>query len=518
MRKFKTGLLLALAAMLILTGCGGGGTDNGESAQAPAEKADKDTLTVAVSADATSLDPENYNDIYSENIMKQVYNRLLEKDAEENLVPGLATSIDQPDPTTYVVHLRDGVVFHNGEPLTPDDVIFSLERVAKSAKYAYIYGKIDLDSFETPDEHTLKFRLTEPDGSFLQALSHPAASIVNRKAVEEAGDNYAQNPVGTGPYKMKSWTKLDNITLVKNEEYWGEPAAIPNLVFRVIPEANNRVIELESGGVDIAYDIAPTDISKVEENENLQLLRKMDNSVHFAGMDVSEGPFANVKAREALAHAVDMKAIVEAVYQGVGTVATGPVNPNFPYSISPETEPVSYDPELAKKLFEEAGVAPGTVFKIYVNDNPQRQDMATIMQSQLREIGYDADITVLEWGAYTEALKNKEHDIFFMSWTPSVVDPHYALYGPFHSKNMGEGPNYMYYSNPELDPILDQAIRLNNGPEREELYKQAQEIVLKDYPWLYVANGENVIGAQKYVKNLEVSPSSSQDLSKVTFE
>ncbi|MDO5713522.1 MAG: ABC transporter substrate-binding protein [Tissierellia bacterium] len=514
MKKRNIGIIFVLILTLVLTACGGGGDKPKEEGA----QTDKDTLTVAVSADATSLDPENYNDIYSENVMKQIYNKLMEKDADENLEPALATGIDQPDDKTYIVHLRDDVVFHNGEPLTTEDVIYSLTRVANSAKYAYIFDKIDLESFETPDEHTLQFKLTEPDGSFLQALSHPAASIVNKKAVEEAGENYAQNPIGTGPFKMESWTKLDNITLKKNDEFWGDAPTFSTLVFRVIPEGNNRVIELESGGVDIAYQIAPTDISKVEENENLQLLRKMDNSIHFVGLKVSDGPFADIKAREALAYAVDMKTIVESVYEGVGSVATGPVNPNFAYSISPDTEPVPYDPEKAKQLFEEAGVAPGTTFKMYVNDNPQRQDMATIIQSQLREIGYDATITTLEWGAYTEALKNKEHDIFFMSWSPSVVDPHYALYGPFHSKNVGEGPNYMYYSNPELDPLLDQAIQLNNGDEREKLYKEAQEMILKDYPWLYVANGENVIGAQSYIKNLELSPSSSQALYKVTFE
>lgn len=524
MRKFT---LLLVALTLLLTACGGGanngGTNNGGSENpggeesAPVTKSDKETLTVAVAADATSLDPESYSDIYSENILAQIYNKLLEQDADGNLIPGLATSVEQPDPSTYVVHLREGVKFHNGETLTPEDVIFTLSRVAKAPKYAYIFEKIDLDSFKV-DGNTLTFKLTQPDGSFLQALSHPAASILNKKAVEEEGDSYSEHPVGTGPFKFESWTKLDNIVLKRNDDFWGEKPAFSQMVLRVIPEANNRVIELESGNVDVAYAIAPTDIPRVEENKNLKLLRKMDNSIHFGGFKVVDGIFANPKAREAFAHAVDMKAIVESVYQGVGTVATGPVNPNFAYSISPETPPVSYDPELAKKLFEEAGVAPGTSFKIYVNDNPQRQDIAQIIQAQLQELGYDATITTLEWGAYVEALKNKEHDIFFMSWNPSVVDPHYALYSPFHSKNMGDAPNLMFYSNPELDAILDKAITLENGAEREKLYVEAQHIIMKDFPWLYVANGENVVGVQGYVKGLEISASSSLDLYKATFE
>lgn len=517
MKKIKlTGLFLAL--VMVLTACGGSNNKQGEDQEGgQAAAGDSSTLKVAVAADAITLDPENYNDVYSESIMAQIYSKLMDFDSEGKLVEDLAESIEQPDAQSFIVHLKDGVKFHNGDPLKASDVVFSLKRARKSTKYAYIYEKIDENSFETPDEKTVKFKLTEPDGSFLAALAHPAVAILNEKAVTEGGDNYGKNPVGTGPYKFDSWTKLQSISLTRFDDYFGDKAKSEKVEFRIIPEANNRLIELESGGVDIAYEIAPNDVKKIEENKDLELLRKMDQSVHFLGLTVDEnGIFANPKAREAMTHALNMDEIVKTVYQGVGKVATGPVNPQIIYSASDQMKPAKYDPELAKKLFAEAGLKEGSHLKLYVNDNQQRQDIAQIVQAQLQELGIQVDITTLEWGAYMEALKNNQHDMFIMSWNPSIADPHYAMYSPFHSKNMGEGPNFMFYQNPEVDKVLDQAIQLMNGKEREDLYKKAQELVDKDHPWIYIANGEQVVGTRKNVKGLKLRASTTQKLDPVS--
>ena len=509
MKKTKLGLL-ALALVLVLTACGG----SGGSKEAPAGASqDPDTLRVAVASDAITLDPEKYNDVYSENVMKQIYNKLMDVDKDGKLVESLAESIDQPDAKTFIVHLKPGVKFHNGDTLKASDVVFSLKRLINSDGYSYIFGKIIPESLKATDDLTLEFKLNQADGSFLAALAHPSAAILSERAVTEAGDGYDKAPVGTGPYKFDSWTKLQEIKLSRFDDYFGDKAKIKNLVLRIIPEANNRVIELESGGVDLAYEVAPKDIQKIEENENLQVFRRLDRSIHFLGLRCDQdGAFANPKAREAMAHAINMEEIVNTVFQGVGKVATGPVNPEFPYSISDKLEARKYDPDLAKKLFAEAGIEPGHTFKLYVNDNQQRQDMAQIIQAQLQDLGYNVEITTLEWGVYMNAVKNKEHDMFIMSWNPSIQDIHYAMFSPFHSKNLGEGPNFMFYQNPEVDKLLSDAIQLDNGPDREQLYKQAQEVVDKDHPWIYIANGEQVLGASKAVKNFDILAGTSQAL------
>lgn len=502
--KKKLYLLLMLVVALTLTACGGGG------------KKTADTLRVALSDDATNLDPTVFNDEYSENIMIQIYDNLLEKEADGTLKNALASSVENPDPQTFVVTLREGVKFSNGEPLTPEDVVFSLTRAAKSTKFAYIYGKIDLNSFQV-NGNKITFKLKEPDASFMEALSHPAAIIMSKKYVEDTSHDLATQPMGTGPYKLETWNKNSDVTLVANENYWGEQPAVKKIEMRVIPEASQRVMELESGSVDLAYKISPNDKQKISDNKDLALMTRMDNSLHFVGFNTAKAPFDKLEAREAMTYAIDMKSIFDTVYMGSGSLASSPINPNFKYSLAKELQPKTQDKEKAKELFAKAGIAPGTKLTIYTNDNQQRIDVATMMQAQLKEYGIDLQIQKLEWGAMIDALKNKEHNMFIMSWNPSVVDAHYEMYQPYSSANKGEGPNYMFFGNPQLDELIAQGISTVDEAKRAEIYKQAQILVNEQCPTMYICYGETVVGASARVKGLELAPKYGQRLHTVTL-
>ncbi|MCD1147394.1 ABC transporter substrate-binding protein [Peptoniphilus sp. KCTC 25270] len=518
----KTKLIAALLAITLLaTACGAGGNNSantGDNTASAGEGSGKDTLTIAMQEDATTLDPVLQNSIYAENVVRQIFDTLLVRLPDGTMENRLAESIEQTDDLTYVVTLKPDVKFSNGEDLTSEDVQFTLERAAESDSYAYIFEKIDPASYDSSDPLKLTFKLKEADGSFLNALSHPAVSIVDKKTVEEAGDAFEQNPVGTGPFVLDNWTKLDSVTLSRNENYWGEAPAFSTMVFRIIPESNNRMIELESGQVDLALEIAPNDIAKIEENENLALHRKLDNSIHFMGMDVTHAPFDKIEAREALNYALDMQAIVDSVYMGVGKVATGPINPNFDYSISDELQPFARDTAKAKELFAQAGINEGDTLKLYTSQDQARKDMATIIQSQLSEIGINVEITSLEWGAFVDALENHEHNMFIMSWTPSIVDPHYTLFSPYHSKNAGVGPNYMFYANPEVDALIEKGIQVTGDSERAAVYKEVQELLMKELPTVSALYGEQVIGTQSNVQGFEIDPSGSNEYYHIQFQ
>lgn len=506
--KKKILIFTVLFSLIMLSAC-----SNKNSEKTSADK----VLKVAVSEDATTMDPIEVNDDYAENLVVQVYDTLVERAPDGTMKNALAESIEVSDPQTYTIKLREGIKFSNGDPLTLDDVIFTLNRAGDSDIFKSFYGKIDRNSYEKVDDRTLKFKLTEPDATFLNALSHPGVSIVSKKYVE-AGNDMNTKPMGTGPFKLDEWNQNDVSKFSVNENYWGEAPKISGIEYRVIPEASQRVIELQSGGVDMAYKVEPTDFKTVEEDENLELYKKMDNSVHFVGFNIGKAPFNNVKAREAIVNAIDVESIFETAYEKSGQIATSPINPNFEYSKADKMPKQTHDKEKAKAKLTEAGLVEGTNLSIYISDNTQRVNVATMMQAQLKEYGINLDIKRLEWGAFTDALKNKEHNMFIMSWNPSIVDAHYELYQPFSSVNKGHGPNYMYYGNEQLDNLINEAKMTLDTNKRAEIYSKAQDLINSEYPWLYLVYGQTVVGANKRVKGFEISPKYPQVLSNVSLE
>ncbi len=503
MKKFTT---LVLSLVLLLTACGGG--DASTTKEGTGGK-----LTVAMSTDATSLDPTNFNTDYSDMAMHQVYNNLITKNEKGELVNSLAEDITEEDPTTYTVKLREGVKFHNGETLTADDVIFSLKRISESEKYGPVFS--NFANLEKVDDLTVKITLKSPSGTFMESLAHPGASILNEKATNE-GD-MTKAPVGTGPFVFKEWVDNDHISFTANDEYWEGRPVVDELEIRIIPEANNRMIELESGGVDIALDLTPEDVTRVSESEDLQLFKTNSFAVTFLAFNTESEPFNNPVARKAIAHGIDVEAIVKNVFKDTGTVATGVINPDVIYSISKDLNPIEYNPEKAKELLAEAGIAEGTTIEMYISDDNQRADIATIMQEQLRQIGLNMNITRLEWGAFVEELSAKKDHMFLLRWNPSIVDPDQYLYPSFSTNTKGSGPNYGFYGNPELDALIDQGRVLSNSPEREAIYKQAQEFVMEDLPWVPLAYGQQNIAGAKYVSGFTIRPNYTQEFNKVTL-
>ena len=502
MERWKKVLLGALCLVMAVAG--------GAFAEA------KDVLTVANIYDAKTLDPIATNDVASSGVCLHVYDNLLALGPDGVPVPQLAEKYEIIDPTTYKFYLRKGVTFHNGEPFTAADVKYTFER-AKSPAGASIRQYVDdIDTIEVVDDSTVVFKLKRPFTPFLLALTHTAGSILNQKAVEAAGDNYGMNPVGTGPFVFKAWAKGDKITLERNDAYWGHKPAYKTLVMRSIPEPTNRTIELESGAVDLAYQITTNDLKRVEENPKLSLLRVVDNSTTYMGFNCSKAPFDNSKVRKAISMALDTVGLQKAVWRGVGKAPIGPVAPNVLYSYK-DFQPHVQNVEEAKKILAEEKVTLPLAVQIWTNERKERIDMATIIQSQLAEVGINAEIKVLEWGAYLDGLKQKTHDMFLLGWVASVPDPEFAICGVFHSSMVGS-TNFTYFVDAEVDKMMEAGKALPNGPDREKAYVELQKRIDDLCPWVYLHNDEQIVGAQKNVKGFVPSPRGYHILTDVTFE
>ncbi|MFW5489082.1 MAG: ABC transporter substrate-binding protein [Desulfovibrio sp.] len=474
-----------------------------------------DTLAVATTYDAKTLDPYMTNDVASSNAMRQIYETLVTIGDNGDVVPSLAEKIERVDPKTYRFTLKKGVKFHNGETLTSDDAIYSLKRAyEKGAAVRHIMGAIDPNGFKKIDEYTFEVKTKEPMSSFLASLTHFGGGVIlNQKAVEAAGDDYGFKPVGTGPYKLVTWKKGNRMELDRFEDYHGEKPEFKHMVLRVIPEASNRTIELESGNVDIAFELSSLDISRVKADPNLKLATLVDNSVTYLGFNCSKPPFDNVKLRQAIFKAINIPASVKAVFRGNAFPAAGVIAPNVKYA-DPSREVPKADIAAAKKLLAEAGYPDGLTVSLWTNSKKVRVDMATIIQAQLKKIGVTVKIQVLEWGAYLQGLKEFKHQLFLVGWTCQTPDPDMAVYPTFHSSQVG-GNNFAAFSDPEVDKLLATARVTPDGPERKAMYFEIQKELYEKAPWVPLANKRYAFGLQNYITGFTPSPFGFHALYKV---
>lgn len=508
MKKRITSILAMLMVLaFVLSACGGTqGDTNAPSTTEDGQAKLQDTLTIATAGDTISLDPVMTNDNQSANTMMQIYEGLVKLDDNNEPVPSLAEKFEQPDDSTYVFYLKKGIKFHNGEELKASDVVFSLKRAIESAHVKHLFNTIDINSVKANDDYTVEFKMQKPYSGIVYALCHPGGFIVNEKAVTEAGDSYAQNPVGTGPMKFVSWSKANQMVMERFDDYHGDKASYKTLTFRVIPEPTNRMIELESGGVDMAYDISSIDLPKIEGNNDLQLFRTLDYGTTYLGFNCQKAPFDNPKVREAISYAIDLEGTIKAVWLGVGKAAPGPLPETLAYSISGEKQPKKRDIEKAKALLKEAGFENGFQTTLSTNERKERVEMATVLKEQLSEVGIDLSINVLEWSAYNDLLKNAQQDMFMIAWIADSPDPDTFIYPCFHSSAAGEGGNYAFFKDDEVDKLLDEARVVPNGDERGKIYRDAQERIMELNPWVPMYNGELLVGAKASVEGMKLSP------------
>ena len=511
--KKKFGLLVTIIlSMLFLVACGGNG-DKKEGADAGASTG-KDTLVIAQGADAKSLDPHASNDNPSSRIRVQIYDRLMDLDDNGVPQPMLAESWERPDDKTIIFHLRKGVKFHNGDEMKASDVKFSLERALASPEVSHILTGIN--SVEVLDDYTVKVTTEKPMAAILNNLAHTTIAILSEKATKEAGDKFGQNPVGSGPYKFVSWQSGDRVTLEAFPEYWQGEAPVKNVVFRNIVEETNRTIGLETGELDIIYDIQGMDKNKLKDDDRFVVIEGPQVSMTYLGFNMKKAPYDNPKVREAISYAIDQKPIIDTVFLGAGEPANSIIGPNvWGYY---DVEKYTQDIEKAKALLAEAGYPNGFKAKIWVNDNPVRRDTAVILQDQLKQIGIDLAIETVEWGAFLDGTARGDHEMFLLGWGTVTRDPDYGMYELISTATMGAAGNRSFYSNPTVDKLLEEGRTELDPEKRKAIYKEIQEIIRKDIPmYMIIYPLQNVV-TQKNIKNFKLDPANSHKIYGVTKE
>ena len=531
MLKKRLSMLIAmlLVVALFATACGPAAPDEPDAGDGAADVVDEvveedddeddeevvelpelagDVVTFAIGADATTLDVHRANDNPTATVARHIYDTLVVMDNEGTIHPSLAVSWEQIDELTWEFVLREDVYFHNGDHFTAADVEFNFERALGEGSeiIAPIVEMIDPAGTVAVDTYVVHVATEMPFAPLLSHLAHPASGIVNQRAVEEFGEDYGDNPVGTGPFMLYSWAPQQSIVLVRNDNFWGNMPAFEYLVTRVIPDDTARTIELQTGAVDVALDVAPLDIPRIEENPDLHFVGADGMGQTFMYMNNEIPGLDDVRVRQAITYAIDVELIVEVVWEGTRVFSDGIIPPDV-WGAVPGINTRRQDVDRAIELMEEAGFADGLSLTITTNENPRRVDMATIMQQDLAAIGIDIEINVMEWGAMLEMLNlnDGEHELVILGWTTVTGDADYGLFPIYHTSMHGSGGNRSNFSHPRVDELLDQARVETDDAVRLAAYAEVQEILFEYAPSVFIDFTTWAVGVGNHVEGFEIS-------------
>jgi peptide/nickel transport system substrate-binding protein len=530
--KAKKYFSLVLAVLFlvgaVLTGCSssptnGSDTENSSSNQSEnGEKAqgkEGGELVIAVLSDATQLDPHKGTDIPSANVYHgKIYEGLVKQDKNMEVQPALATEWKKIDDLTWEFTLRQGVKFHDGTDFNAEAVKKTFERILNPETASPRKKLFEMiTEIKVVNDYKVQLTTEYPFAPLLANLSHYSGGIISPKAIEENGDELGQNPVGTGPFKLDSWTPGSELRLVTNEEYWGDKAKVESVVYKVVPEDSTRMAMVETGEAHLAEPVPVTEVQRIEASPDMKLSRSDGLGIDYIGFNTEKEPFDDVRVRQAINLAVDTDMIIQGVYNNVGTKATAPMGPGV-WGHNPDLQGWGYDVEKAKKLLKEAGYENGFDTTIWTNDNKARVDVAEVVQSQLKGIGINVEIKVLEWGAYLEATANGEHDMFILGWSNMTGDADYNQYFLFHSDAKGKVGNRSFYSNSRVDELIDLARQETDPQKRHDYYKEAQAIEMEEAPMIFLRNDEDLVVMGKNVKGFWMHPAGILMITDVTVQ
>lgn len=504
----KKRIIAIMAATLFILGC------SGEKETAKTEAPKEKVVVVSQGSKPKSLDPNMYNEIPALAVTEQIFNTLFKVDENGNIVPELAESYEYTSPTELVIKIKKGVKFHNGDTLTVNDVVFSINRMLEKPASRIMVEIID--KVDIIDDSTIKLTLKNSSAPLLFSLAHPLTAILNEKDTKAKGDVIATDPMGTGPYKFVSWGDGEKIEFVAFDDYFEGRPKIDKLVVRAITENSSRLAALETGEIDIAYSIAPIDADVVLNNENLELISAPTTSTEYITLNTTKAPFDNKDFRVALNYAMDKQGMADSVFMGKARPATSIVNPNV-FGYSPEVPGFEFNPEKAKELIAKSGIT-NPSFTLYVNDNAIRLQLAQIVQANLKDIGVDMKIETLEWGAYLQRTAQGEHTAFIGGWVSGTSDADIVLYPLLHSSSHGGAGNRAFYTNKEFDKEVELARETSDPEVRKEHYRNAQMILQEESPLIVLLYKNENVGINKRVKGFKYDPTTMHNLYNLDVE
>jgi len=504
------------------------------------------TLVFGRGGDSVGLDAAYETDGNSFLVCDNIFEALVfYKDESTALEPGLAESWKiSPDGKTYTFNLRKGVKFHDGTPFNADAVVFSIGRMMKERNVKF-FGKgweipaqerppeywvsMEMDktvgSIEAVGEYTVVFKLKRIEAPFIANMGMDFANIISPTAFLENPKEFLRNPVGTGPFKFVTWIKDDRIVLTRNNDYWDKKGGpyLERIVFRSIPENSVRFLELKTGNIHICQFPNPADIDLAKKDSNLILPTQPGMNVGYLSFNHTKEPWkSNINLRKAIAHAINRKAIVDNIYQGMGQTANNPIPPTM-WGYNKNIPGFKYDPALAKELLAKAGYPNGkglgeiTLWSMPVPRpyNPDGRKIGEAMAADLAKVGIKAKIVTFEWGTYLKRQREQpaDMDLFQLGWTGDNGDPDNFLAVLFDG--LASSSIRTQWHNEKYHSLMVNGRQTVDQAKRTKIYKQALQLIYDECPVISIAHSTVIWPARKNVTNFKLHPTGSVRLKNV---
>jgi peptide/nickel transport system substrate-binding protein len=511
------------------------------------------TFVFGNQGEPVSLDPAIITDGISNRITRQIYEGLVKyKGATTEVVPALAEKSEvNKDGTVWTFTLHKGVKFHDGNPCDAAAVVWNFDRWRLSKHpqhenqikagqtfeyYEAQFGGFDEKSLITKVEavnpHTVRITLKNPQGPFLANLAMFVFDIVSPKAVEKHGLNFGKNPVGTGPFKFVEWKVGQEVILEANKDYWDKAhmPKVQRVVIRNIKDNSQRLAALKAGEIHGFEGLNPDDVKVVRADPNLQIILRPTNTTGYVAFNFKVKELRDGRVRQAIAHAINKKAIVDALYGGTGMVATQFQPPPL-WGYNKELKDYEYNPERAKQLLKDAGFGQG-LKEITWDDGkkeplqfwympvsrpyyPNPKEIAEAIAADLAKVGITVQLQTTDWAVYLDKRKNGQLPLYMLGWTGDNGDPDnfvcYFFCSPGASR---EG----FYANQQLTDVLMEAQKLTDQPKRAALYRKAEQMIHDDVARIFIANNQPPLPFSRKVKGYVPNPTNSEFYNTVSID
>ncbi|KUH84126.1 MULTISPECIES: ABC transporter substrate-binding protein [unclassified Mycobacterium] len=477
-------LAVVSAIVIVLSGCSTGQrVDLGDSSN---------HLIAAIAGEPDQLDPHKTSAYFSFEVLENVFDTLVEPDANLEMRPALAESWDvSPDQLSWTFHLRPGVTFHDGSPLSADDVVFSYRRIMDE-QLANVDKFSAVTDVRAVDPLTVVIRVKHPTPNLLTNIGgFKGMAIVQRRNVESG--QIATHPIGTGPFAFQSQKSGDSITLKANPSYWGGPPKVPGVTFRFISEPSTALSALQAGEIDWTDSIPTQRVMQLRDDDSLHLAVTPSNDYWYLALNQAHKPWDDVRARRAVAYGIDRDAIVAATSYGTAVANQLAIPEGNPWYT--EYTRYRYDPDTANRLLDEAGVGDIDLDMLVTSEYPETVTAAQVIADNLAPLGITVKIRTVDFATWLDEQNSGLFDMLMMGWLGNI-DPDDFYYAQHHTNGTS---NAQKFSNAEVDHLLDAGRVETNREAREDIYRRAATIIADQVSYIYLYNPSVI---QAWVTNL----------------